>query len=150
MFGVKAAAKMKEVQIQNPIVLNIKEFHETAAQESNDIIAFIEQKILNNFGIYYRDPSNSAISFKTCKQATPLIKTAINKELNAGPLTKFASAVGVQGDRSEILNQRLKTMTSDTLKYFKQEQTDIHKWMKQAMLLNANHESYDDRREKFS
>ncbi|KJV52435.1 conjugal transfer protein TraG N-terminal domain-containing protein, partial [Orientia tsutsugamushi] len=30
------------------------------------------------------------------------------------------------------------------------EQQDIHEWMKQAMLLNANRESYDDWREKFS
>nr|WP_267881766.1 conjugal transfer protein TraG N-terminal domain-containing protein [Rickettsia tamurae] len=41
-------------------------------------------------------------------------------------------------------------MTSDTLKYLKKEQTDIHQWMKQAMLLNANREAYDDLREKFS
>ncbi len=67
-----------------------------------------------------------------------------------GLLTKFASAIGVQSDRPEVLNYRLKAMTSDTLKYLKKEQTDIHSWMKQAMLLNANRESYDDWREKFS
>ncbi|KJV79903.1 putative conjugative transfer TraG domain protein [Rickettsia hoogstraalii str. RCCE3] len=36
-----------------------------------------------------------------------------------------------------MLASRLKAMTSDTLKYLKKEQTDIHQWMRQAMLLNA-------------
>ncbi|KJV77339.1 putative traG protein [Orientia tsutsugamushi str. UT76] len=49
-----------------------------------------------------------------------------------------------------MLSQRLKVMTGDTLKYLQREQQDIHEWMKQAMLLNANRESYDDWREKFS
>ncbi|KJV55202.1 putative conjugative transfer protein TraG [Orientia chuto str. Dubai] len=35
-----------------------------------------------------------AVSFKSCKQATPLIKAAINKELNEGLLTKFATTIG--------------------------------------------------------
>ncbi|SPR13328.1 conjugal transfer protein TraG N-terminal domain-containing protein [Orientia tsutsugamushi] len=121
-----------------------------AAQQTNDIIGFIEQNIPNNFGIYYRELSNLGISFKTCRQATPLIKAAIHKELNEGLLTKFAAAIGVQSDQSSMLSQRLKVMTGDTLKYLQREQQDIHEWMKQAMLLNANRESYDDWREKFS
>nr|WP_232489002.1 conjugal transfer protein TraG N-terminal domain-containing protein [Orientia tsutsugamushi] len=167
MFGAKAVAKIRDVQIQDPITLtNTKEFlrqcfmkpyiignilgKKAAAQQTNDIIGFIEQNIPNNFGIYYREPSNLAISFKTCRQATPLIKAAIHKELNEGLLTKFAAAIGVQSDQSHMLSQRLKVMTGDTLKYLQREQQDIHEWMKQAMLLNANRESYDDWREKFS
>ncbi|WP_375319535.1 conjugal transfer protein TraG N-terminal domain-containing protein [Candidatus Tisiphia endosymbiont of Oplodontha viridula] len=167
MFGAKAVGKIKDIQIEDPITLtNSKEFlrqcfmkpyvignildKKGAAQKTDDIIGFIEQNMPNNFGIYYKDPSNSAISFKTCRQVTPLIKAAINKELHEGLLTKFASSIGVQSDRPEQLNQRLKAMTSDTLRYLKKEQTDIHQWMKQAMLLNANRESYDDWREKFS
>ncbi len=167
MFGAKAIGKIKDIQIEDPITLtNSKEFlrqcfikpyvignilgKKGAAQKTNDIIGFIEQNMPNNFGIYYKDPSNSAISFKNCRQVTPLIKAAINKELHEGLLTKFASSIGVQSDRPEQLNQRLKAMTGDTLKYLKKEQTDIHQWMKQAMLLNANRESYDDWREKFS
>ncbi len=167
MFGAKAVGKIRDIQIQDPVTLtNSKEFlrqcfmkpyiignilgKKAEAQQTNDIISFIEQNMPNNFGIYYRGSSNSGISFKTCRQATPLIKAAIHKELHDGLLTKFASAIGVQSDRPEMLNMRLKTMTSDTLKYLKKEQTDIHQWMKQAMLLNANRESYDDWREKFS
>ncbi|KJV97281.1 putative traG protein [Orientia tsutsugamushi str. Sido] len=167
MFGAKAVAKIRDVQIQDPVTLtNTKEFlrqcfmkpyiignilgKKAAAQQTNDIIGFIEQNIPNNFGIYYREHSNLAISFKTCRQATPLIKNAINKELNEGLLTKFAAAIGVQSDQSNMLSQRLKVMTGDTLKYLQREQQDIHEWMKQAMLLNANRESYDDWREKFS
>ncbi|MCC8399454.1 MAG: conjugal transfer protein TraG N-terminal domain-containing protein [Rickettsia endosymbiont of Platyusa sonomae] len=167
MFGAKAIGKIRDIQIQDPITLtNSKEFlrqcfmkpyiignilgKKGEAKKTNDIIGFIEQNMPNNFGIYYREPVNSAISFKTCKQATPLIKAAINKELHDGLLTKFASAIGIQSDRPEQLNYRLKVITSDTLKYLKKEQTDIHQWMKQAMLLNANRESYDDWREKFS
>ncbi|SPR05107.1 conjugal transfer protein TraG [Orientia tsutsugamushi str. Gilliam] len=167
MFGAKAVAKIRDVQIQDSITLtNTKEFlrqcfmkpyiignilgKKAAAQQTNDIIGFIEQNIPNNFGIYYREPSNLGISFKTCRQATPLIKAAIHKELNEGLLTKFAAAIGVQSDQSSMLSQRLKVMTGDTLKYLQREQQDIHEWMKQAMLLNANRESYDDWREKFS
>ncbi|SPR11170.1 conjugal transfer protein TraG N-terminal domain-containing protein [Orientia tsutsugamushi] len=167
MFGAKAVAKIRDVQIHDPVTLtNTKEFlrqcfmkpyiignilgKKAAAQQTNDIIGFIEQNIPNNFGIYYREPSNLGISFKTCRQATPLIKAAIHKELNEGLLTKFAAAIGVQSDQSSMLSQRLKVMTGDTLKYLQREQQDIHEWMKQAMLLNANRESYDDWREKFS
>ncbi|SPR10121.1 conjugal transfer protein TraG N-terminal domain-containing protein [Orientia tsutsugamushi] len=167
MFGAKAVAKIRDVQIHDPVTLtNTKEFlrqcfmkpyiignilgKKAAAQQTNDIIGFIEQNIPNNFGIYYREPSNLAISFKTCRQATPLIKAAIHKELNEGLLTNFAAAIGVQSDQSHMLSQRLKVMTGDTLKYLQREQQDIHEWMKQAMLLNANRESYDDWREKFS
>ncbi|WP_341794393.1 conjugal transfer protein TraG N-terminal domain-containing protein [Rickettsia endosymbiont of Rhinocyllus conicus] len=167
MFGAKAIGKIKDIQIEDPVTLtNAKEFlrqcfmkpyiignilgKKAEAQRATDIIAFIEQNMPNNFGIYYKDPSNSAISFKTCRQVTPLIKAAINKELNDGLLTKFANIIGISSDRQEILSSRLKTMTSDTLKYLKKEQTDIHQWMRQAMLLNANREAYDDLREKFS
>ncbi|KJV71359.1 type II/IV secretion system family protein [Orientia tsutsugamushi str. TA763] len=167
MFGAKAVAKIRDVQIHDPVTLtNTKEFlrqcfmkpyiignilgKKAAAQQTNDIIGFIEQNIPNNFGIYYREPSNLGISFKTCRQATPLIKVAIHKELNEGLLTNFAAAIGVQSDQSHMLSQRLKVMTGDTLKYLQREQQDIHEWMKQAMLLNANRESYDDWREKFS
>lgn len=167
MFGAKAIGKIKDIQIEDPVTLtNTKEFlrqcfmkpyiignilgKKAEAQRASDIIAFIEQNMPNNFGIYYKDPSNSAISFKTCRQVTPLIKAAINKELNDRLLTKFANGIGISSDRQEILSSRLKTMTSDTLKYLKKEQTDIHQWMRQAMLLNANREAYDDLREKFS
>ncbi|WP_109490456.1 conjugal transfer protein TraG N-terminal domain-containing protein [Orientia tsutsugamushi] len=167
MFGAKAVAKIRDVQIHDPVTLtNTKEFlrqcfmkpyiignilgKKAAAQQTNDIIGFIEQNIPNNFGIYYREPSNLGISFKTCRQATPLIKAAIHKELNEVLLTNFAAAIGVQSDQSHMLSQRLKVMTGDTLKYLQREQQDIHEWMKQAMLLNANRESYDDWREKFS
>ncbi|WP_341790161.1 conjugal transfer protein TraG N-terminal domain-containing protein [Rickettsia endosymbiont of Polydrusus tereticollis] len=167
MFGAKAIGKIKDIQIEDPVTLtNTKEFlrqcfmkpyiignilgKKAEAQRASDIIAFIQQNIPNNFGIYYKDPSNSAISFKTCRQVTPLIKAAINKELNDGLLTKFANIIGISSDRQEMLASRLKAMTSDTLKYLKKEQTDIHQWMRQAMLLNANREAYDDLREKFS
>ncbi|XVN40755.1 MAG: conjugal transfer protein TraG N-terminal domain-containing protein [Rickettsia endosymbiont of Argas persicus] len=167
MFGAKVIGKIKDIQIEDPVTLsNTKEFlrqcfmkpyiignilgKKAEAQRASDIIAFIEQNMPNNFGIYYKDPSNSAISFKTCRQVTPLIKAAINKELNDGLLTKFANIIGISSDRQEMLASRLKAMTSDTLKYLKKEQTDIHQWMRQAMLLNANREAYDDLREKFS
>nr|WP_050755376.1 MULTISPECIES: conjugal transfer protein TraG N-terminal domain-containing protein [spotted fever group] len=106
MFGTKAVGKIRDIQIQDPITLtNSKEFlrqcfmkpyiignilgKKAEAQQTNDIISFIEQNMPNNFGIYYRDPGNSAISFKTCKQATPLIKGAINKELHDGVTDKI-------------------------------------------------------------
>ncbi|KJV77069.1 putative traG protein [Rickettsia hoogstraalii str. RCCE3] len=167
MFGAKAIGKIKDIQIEDPVTLsNTKEFlrqcfmkpyiignilgKKAEAQRASDIIAFIQQNIPNNFGIYYKDPSNSAISFKTCRQVTPLIKAAVNKELNDGLLTQFANIIGISSGKQEMLASRLKAMTSDTLKYLKKEQTDIHQWMRQAMLLNANREAYDDLREKFS
>ncbi|XVN42521.1 MAG: conjugal transfer protein TraG N-terminal domain-containing protein [Candidatus Rickettsia vulgarisii] len=167
MFGAKVIGKIKDIQIEDPVTLtNTKEFlrqcfmkpyiignilgKKAEAQRASDIIAFIEQNMPNNFGIYYKDPNNSTISFKTCKQVTPLIKAAINQELNDGLLTQFANIIGISSGKQEMLASRLKAMTSDTLKYLKKEQTDIHQWMRQAMLLNANREAYDDLREKFS
>ncbi|WP_341756998.1 conjugal transfer protein TraG N-terminal domain-containing protein [Candidatus Tisiphia endosymbiont of Nemotelus nigrinus] len=167
MFGAKAAGKIRDIQIQNPITLrNTKEYmrqcftkpyiigdilgKKGAAQVADDIMDFLEKNPPNNFGIYYRDPESSITSFKTCKQATPLIKLALSKELHDGLLTKFAASIGLQSDQLEQLKTRLKVMTNDTLKYLKKDQTDIYTWMKQAMLLNANRESYDDWREKYS
>ncbi|KJV80026.1 putative traG protein [Rickettsia hoogstraalii str. RCCE3] len=85
MFGAKAIGKIKDIQIEDPVTLsNTKEFlrqcfmkpyiignilgKKAEAQRASDIIAFIQQNIPNNFGIYYKDPSNSAISFKTCSR----------------------------------------------------------------------------------
>ena len=165
MFGAKAVGKIRDVQIQNPVTLgNTKEFmrqcytkpyvigningKKIEAQTTDDIFGFIESNVPNNFGIYYKDPDTSAISFKTCKQAIPLVKAAIKKELNDGLLTQFAAAIGMQPAQPEMLKSRLKAMTGDMLRYLKKDQADIHEWMKQAMLLNANRESYDDWREK--
>ena len=167
MFGAKAAGKIRDVQIQNPTTLrNTKEYMRQCfmkpyiigdllgkkglAQTSDDIIAFIEANSPMNFGIYYRDPVTNVNSFKTCKQATPLIKAALSKDIGDGLLTSFAIAIGIQSDQTAMLKPRLKAMTEDTLKYLKKDQSDIHDWMKQAMLLNANRESYDDWREKHS
>ena len=166
MFGAKAIGKIREVQIEHPITLsNTKEFlrqcytkpyvmgniqgKKAAAQITDDIIGFIEANPPNNFGIYYKDPDSSAISFKTCKQVTPLIKAAIKKELNDNVLLRFAAAIGMDSSAPEQIKLRLKAMTGDMLRYLKKDQADVHEWMKQAMLLNANRESYDDWREKF-
>nr|WP_245968988.1 conjugal transfer protein TraG N-terminal domain-containing protein [Candidatus Rickettsia colombianensi] len=110
MFGAKAVGKIKDIQIEDPVTLNnTKEYlrqcfmkpyiignilgKKAEAQRASDIIAFIEQNMPNNLGVYYKDPTSSVISFKTCGQVTTLIKTAINKELHDGLLTKFASTL---------------------------------------------------------
>ncbi|MCC8369575.1 MAG: conjugal transfer protein TraG N-terminal domain-containing protein, partial [Rickettsia endosymbiont of Oxypoda opaca] len=167
MFGAKAIGKIRDLQIQDAITMsNSKEFFrqcftkpylvgnilgkKALAQRSNNILGFIKENTPNNFGIYYKDPSNGTISFKTCSQSLPLIEVAIKKEIDNSLLTKFATAIGIQGNEPAILTNRLKAITGDTLKYLKKEQTDIHEWMKQAMILNANREAYDDWREKHS
>ena len=167
LFGAKLVGKIREVQIQDPITLrNTKEYmrqcfikpyilgniagKKGAAIAANDIIDFLEKNPANNFGIYYHDTLAASNAFKPCKQATPLIKLALAKELNDGLLTRFATALGMTGDNQEQLKQRLKLLTGDALSYLQKDQADIHSWMKQAMLLNANRESYDDWREKHS
>ncbi|MDJ1257663.1 MAG: hypothetical protein MRQ07_03285 [Candidatus Midichloria sp.] len=62
----------------------------------------------NNFGIYYKDPTSSMISFKTCRQVIPLIKASINKELNDGLLTQFAHSIGISSGKQDMLACRLK------------------------------------------
>lgn len=167
LFGAKLVGKIRDVQIQDPILLrNTKEYmrqcylkpyilgdiagKKGAAQAANDIIDFLEKNPANNFGIYYHDELGGGHAFKTCKQATPLIKQALTKELNGSLLARFASAIGMSGDNQDQLKARLKLTTGEALSFLKKDQADLHSWMRQAMLLNASRESYDDWREKHS
>ncbi len=170
MFGAKAIGKIREIKIQNPTTLsNTKLFmkqcflkpyvmanilnKKTEAMQTKDILGFIGANIPNNFGMYYRDDGNNNISFKTCNEALGLISTKISQELtinNSNILSRFAAAIGLAARDKRQLNSRLKAVTGDTLRALGRDQTDVHQWMKQAMLLNASREGYDDWREGFN
>lgn len=167
MFGAKIVGKIKDVTIQDPVLLdNTKNFCKQCftkpwvmgnilgkrkeALETNDIIQFVKTNIPNNFGIYYKDPNTYLVSFKTCREAIPLIEAGFNKEIQSlKTLQDFGAALGFGAKDKTVMAARMNAITKDTLEYMERDTTNVHAWMKQAMMLNANRESIDDWRESF-
>ena len=167
MFGAKIVGKIKDVTIQDPVLLdNTKNFCKQCftkpwvmgnilgkrkeALESNNIIEFVKTNIPNNFGIYYKDPNTSLVSFKTCREVTPLIEAGFNKEIQSlKPLQNFAEVLGFGAKDKTVMAARMNAITQDALEYMQRNTINAHTWMKQAMMLNANRESIDDWRESF-
>jgi conjugal transfer mating pair stabilization protein TraG len=167
MFGAKIVGKIKDVTIQDPVLLdNTKNFCKQCftkpwvmgnilgkrkeALETNNIIEFVKNNIPNNFGIYYKDPNTSLVSFKTCMEATSLIEAGFNKEIQSlKPLQNFADALGFGAKDKTVMAARMNAITQDALEYMERNTINAHTWMKQAMMLNANRESIDDWRESF-
>lgn len=169
LYGAKAAAKLRDIQIQDPILLNnTKEYMrqcymkpyvmgnfgglKSKAISSSNILEFLEQNPAKCFGIKPINKDGSTGVFLSCKDAGALIRIGLGAEVNnPGLITKFGAAIGFSSSKKEMIeqvNHRIKSMTSDVLVYLDQSQTEIHEWMKQSMVLNANREGYDDLREK--
>lgn len=167
MFGAKIVGKIKDVTIKDPVLLdNTKNFCKQCftkpwvmgnilgkrkeALETNNIIEFVKTNIPNNFGIYYKDPNTSLVSFKTCMEVTSLIEEGFNKEIQSlKPLQHFAEVLGFGAKDKTVMAARMNAITQDALEYMERSTINAHTWMKQAMMLNANRESIDDWRESF-
>lgn len=166
LFGARVMGKLGSLRIEDPILLeNTKAFCKQCftkpwimgnflgkrkeAMEAKDILAFTKDNPAENFGIYYKDPKDSSISFKTCKAAQGVIESDMREALLTGsPLRSLTSALGMgERNKEKELSLRLHSITKDTLEYLSQETTDVHAWMKQAMMLNANKEGLDDWKE---
>ena len=167
MFGAKAVAKLRDVQLQDPILLqNTKEYMRQCymmpyvignfgnlkgdAIKSTDILDFLDKNPAKGFGIKPVGIGGSLGKFMTCSEAGKMIKAAVEAE-SRDPLllNKLGASLGLTTSNNALLNQRIKSMVSDTLTFFDQRQTDVHEWMKQAMILNANREALDDYKEKY-
>ena len=167
MFGAKLVGKMRDVVIQDPVLLdNTKSFckqcftkpwvmgnilgKRQAALASNDIMKFIKDNIPNNFGIYYKDPTTHLVSFKTCKEAVSLIETGLATEMKTlKTLEHLGASIGFGAKDKTVMSARIAAIARDTLDHMGRDNKSVHDWMKQAMMLNANRESIDDWRESF-
>jgi len=166
LYGAKAVAKLRDVQIQDPIMLqNTKEYlrqcymkpyvvgnfggHKYAALKATDILAFLDENPAKCFGIKPTNRDGSIGKFMTCAEAGKMVKKEVEAH-SKDPLllSKFGAVLGLSTTNQGLMTKRIKSMTSDTLGYLDQSQLDVNEWMKQSMILNANRESYDDWRQK--
>ena len=165
-YGAKAVAKVRDIQIQDPVLLrNTKEYlrqcfmkpyvmgnfggHHAASIRTPDLLGYLDTNPVKCFGIKPTLKDGSVGNFITCTEAGKMIKNDLIAESKSPLLMKqFAASLGISTSNETLMNQRIKAMTGDTFRYLEQGQEDVTEWMKQAMMLNANRESYDDWREK--
>ena len=166
LYGAKAVAKIRDIQIQDPILLrNTKEYlrqcymlpyvignfggKKIEAQKAVDLLAYLDTKPVKRLGIKATNKDGSVGRFMTCTEAGKMLKGEIATESKAPALMKqFAAVLGISTTNEALMNRRIKAMTGDVFRYLEQGTEDVNAWMQQAMILNANRESYDDWREK--
>jgi len=166
LYGAKAVAKIRDIQIQDPILLrNTKEYlrqcymlpyvignfggKKIEAQKAVDLLAYLDTNPVKRLGIKATNKDGSVGSFMTCTEAGKMLKGEIATESKAPALMKqFAAVLGISTTNEVLMNKRIKAMTGDVFRYLEQGTEDVNAWMQQAMILNANRESYDDWREK--
>ena len=120
------------------------------AQKAEDLLAYLDTNPVKRFGIKATNKDGSVGSFITCTEAGKMLQGEIATESKAPALMQqFAAVLGISTTNEEaLMNRRIKAMTGDVFKYLEQGTEDVNAWMQQAMILNANRESYDDWREK--
>ena len=166
LYGAKAVAKIRDIQIQDPILLrNTKEYlrqcymlpyvignfggKKIEAQKAVDLLAYLDTNPVKRLGIKATNKDGSIGRFMTCTEAGKMLKGEIATESKAPALMKqFAAVLGISTTNEVLMNKRIKAMTGDVFKYLEQGTEDVNAWMQQAMILNANRESYDEWREK--
>lgn len=165
MYGAKAVAKLRDFRIEDPILLhNTKEYLrqcymwpyiignfgglKAEAMSTPDILGFLEARPAKCFGIKPIGPDGSVGEFQTCTAAGKDIRAGLNSINKEKVLGKLGAALGIAGANEQMMQKYVRTMTGDTLGYLEQSQREVHEWVKQAMLLNANREAYDDQREQ--
>jgi conjugal transfer mating pair stabilization protein TraG len=166
-YGAKAVAKIRDIQIQDPILLkNTKEYlrqcymlpyiignfggKKSAAQKAENLLKFLNANPAKRLGIKPTNKDGSVANFMTCTEAGKMLETDIEAESKSPLLMKqFAATLGIRTEDEAIMKKRIKSMTGDVFRYLEQGHDDINEWMQQAMMLNANRESYDDWREKY-
>jgi conjugal transfer mating pair stabilization protein TraG len=166
LYGAKAVSKIRDIQIQDPTLLrNTKEYlrqcfmkpyvignfggHREASIRAKDLLGYLDAHPAKCFGIKPTHKDGSVGKFMTCTEAGKMIKADIATESQSPLLMKqFAASLGISVSDETLMNRRIKAMSTDMFKYLEQGQEDVTEWMKQAMMLNANRESYDDWREK--
>ena len=166
LYGAKAVGKIRDIQIHDRTLLsNTKEYlrqcymkpivmgnfggRREEAIRANDLLEYLIQNPTKCFGIKPVNPDGTVGQFMSCTEAGKMIKKGVVAESKDPDLLKqFASVMGIRSDNEALMKKRIKSMTANTFRYLEQGTADVHEWMKQAMILNANRESYDDWREK--
>lgn len=166
LYGAKAVAKLRDTQIEDPILLrNVKEYMrqcymkpyvignfgglKSEAVKATNIMSFLQAHPVKCFGIKFTNTNGQFGKFMTCTEAGTVLSNQIDLLSNNPSLIgKLGAAIGIASANTNSMNARIKAMTSNTFTYLEQEQTELHEWMKQSMILNANREAYDDWREK--
>lgn len=164
MFGAKLLSKLKNIKVQDPMLLNnAKEFNKQCfirpwimgnllgkrqeAETTKDIIGFLRENKAKHFGFYKKNESGES-EFKPCAIATDEILNQIEKEAKSlGLLGNLGLALGGTEKTQEELARRVVETGNDALKKLSYESQDIHNWVKQSMMLNIYRESLDDWRE---
>jgi conjugal transfer mating pair stabilization protein TraG len=164
MFGAKLVGKLKDIQLQDPILLdNAKEFTRQCfirpwimgnilgkrfeAENTNDLVGFLRQNKANNFGIYYKEQAGQT-SFKTCFEVTEPILSAIEQQArSSNVLGNFGLMLGLNSNNLEQAARQITQTGNQALNSLAKSTSDVHSWVKQAMMLNAYRASLDDWRE---
>ena len=167
LYGSKAAVKVRDVQIKDPILLrNTKEYlrqcymipyvmgnfggKRSEAIKSTDLLGFLNTNPVKCFGIKPTNADGSIGKFMTCTEAGKMISKEVKAEAKSpGLMKQFASSIGISTSNEALMNRRIKSITTDIFHQLNQGHEDINAWMQQAMILNANRESYDDKREQY-
>jgi conjugal transfer mating pair stabilization protein TraG len=164
MFGAKLVSKVKDIKIQDPVLLdNAKNFSKQCylrpwimgnllgkryeAENTKDIMTFLRANKANNFGIYYKNEDGN-IEFKSCKEITVPLLAKIEEESRSSKLLgSFGAALGMQGNSADDIATRLTETGNSALSSLSAANQNIHNWVRQAMMLNLYRESLDDWRE---
>jgi conjugal transfer mating pair stabilization protein TraG len=167
MYGVKALAKIRDIQIDDPILrYNAKEYmrqcymmpyvianfggRRAEAIKKEDLLQWLDENPVKGFGIKPKNEDGSVGKFLTCKDAGKVIKRKVEAAAKEPKLMKqFAAALGIQTGNETAMEKQIKAMTIETFKFLEEGVTDLHVWMKQAMILNANREALDDKKSEY-
>lgn len=167
LYGAKAVAKIRDVQIQDPTLLhNTKEYlrqcymmpyvmgnfggHRQKAMEATDLLGYLDENPVKCFGIKPTNKDGSIGKFMTCTEAGKMLRPQIIKESQSDKLLEqLGASLGISSKFDALMRHRIRSLTTDVFKQLKQQHQDINQWMQQAMVLNANRESYDDMREVY-
>lgn len=164
MFGAKLVGKLKNIQLQDPILLdNAKEFamqcfikpwimgnilgKRFEAENTNDLVGFLRQNKANNFGIYFKE-TNGQTSFKTCVEVTePILSLLEQQARSSNVLGNFGLLLGLNSTTLEQAAREITQTGNQALNSLAKSTSDVHSWVKQAMMLNVYRGSLDDWRE---
>jgi len=167
LYGAKAVVKIRDIQIQDQTLLrNTKEYlrqcymkpyvmgnfggHKAEAIRSTNLIKFLNENPAKCFGIKPTNRDGSVGQFLSCADAGKIIQREILEESKSpGLMKQFAASLGISTKNEVLMTKRIKAMTSDVFEQLEQGHTDMNEWVQQAMMLNANRESYDDLRESY-
>ncbi|WPX99886.1 TraG-like conjugal transfer protein (plasmid) [Candidatus Megaera polyxenophila] len=152
LYGAKAVAKIRDIQIQDPILLrNTKEYlrqcymlpyvignfggKKIEAQKAEDLLAYLDTNPVKRLGIKATNKDGSVGSFMTCTEAGKMLKGEIATESKAPALMKqFAAVLGISTTNEALMNRHIKAMTGDVFRYLEQGTEDVNAWMQQAMI----------------